>query len=108
MSKIHKQFATAIQHEIDVHLMDIYNISEMILDYYKEQPALTYWSEGKFITLSLRGKFFGFIPKGDIELLERVKDLTSLGWDNADRRIRLDRTSWNMKGEHLRKMIMEL
>lgn len=107
MSKIHKQFASAIQHEIDVHLMDIYNISEMILDYYKE-PALTYWSEGKFIALSLRGRLMGYIPKGDIELLERVKDLTSLGWDNADRRIRLDRTSWNMKGEHLRKMIMEL
>jgi hypothetical protein len=108
MSNIHKQFATAIQHEIDVHLMDIYNISEMILDYYKEQPALTYWSEGKFIALSFRGKLMGYIPKGDIELLERVKDLTSLGWDNADRRIRLDRTSWKMKGEHLRKMIMEL
>ena len=107
MSNIHKQFATAIQHKIDVHLMDIYNISEMILDYYKE-PTLTYWSEGKFIALSLRGRLMGYIPKGDIELLERVKDLTSLGWDNADRRIRLDRTSWNMKGEHLRKMIMEL
>ena len=107
MSKSHKRFETAIQHEIDVYFMDIYNISEMILDYYKE-PALTYWREGNFIALSLRGKVFGYIPRGDDELLERVKDLTSFGWDNADRRIRLDRTSWEMKGDHLRKMIMDL
>ncbi len=107
MSKLRKRFATAIQDKIDVRYMDVYNISEMILSFYLE-PVLTYWNVGKFIALSIGGKVIGYIPKGDDELLNRVKELTSLGWTNSDRRIRLDRTSWKMKGDHLRKMIMEL
>ena len=88
-------------------MMDVYNISGMILDYYKE-PALTYWSEGNFTAITTRSKLIGYIPKGDIELLHRVKELMSLGWDNSKRQIPLDRTSWNMKREHLRNMIMSL
>ena len=107
MSTLRKNIISAIEQAIDVPLMDVYNISEMILDYYKED-TFTYWGDGKFTAISARGKLIGFLPKGDIELLNRVKELINLGWDNSNRRIRLDRTSWNMKGEHLRNMIMSL
>ena len=107
MSNLRKEIISVIEQAIDVPLMDVYNISGMILDYYKE-PALTYWSEGKFTAITTRSKLIGYIPKGDPELLNRVKELISLGWCNSDRRIPLDRTSWNMKKEHLRNMIMDL
>jgi hypothetical protein len=107
MSNLRKEIISVIEQAIDVPLMDVYNISGMILDYYKE-PALTYWSEGKFTAITTRSKLIGYIPKADPELLNRVKELISLGWDNSDRRIPLDRTSWNMKKEHLRNMIMDL
>ena len=107
MSNLRKEIISVIEQSIDCHMMDVYNISGMILDYYKE-PALTYWSEGNFTAITTRSKLIGYIPKGDIELLYRVKELMSLGWDNSKRQIPLDRTSWNMKKEHLRNMIMSL
>ena len=107
MSNLRKEIISVIEQAIDCHMMDVYNISGMILDYYKE-PALTYWSEGNFTAITTRSKLIGYIPKGDIELLHRVKELMSLGWDNSDHRIPLDRTSWNMKKEHLRNMIRSL
>jgi hypothetical protein len=107
MSKLRKEIISVINQAIDVHNMDVYNISGMILEYHKED-TFTYWGDGKFTAVSTRGKLIGYIPKGDPELLNRVKELISLGWDNLYHRIRLDRTSWSMKGEHIRRMIMEL
>ena len=107
MSNLRKEIISVIEQAIDVPLMDVYNISGMILDYYKE-PALTYWSEGKFTAITTRSKLIGYIPKADPELLNRVKELISLGWDNSDHRIRLDKTSWSMKHDHIRNMIMDL
>lgn len=107
MSTLLKNFVSAIEQAIDVPLMDVYNISGMILEYYKDD-TFTYWSDGKFTAISARGKLIGYLPKGDIELLNRVKELINLGWDNSNRRIPLDRTSWNMKREYLRNMIMSL
>ena len=107
MSKLHKDIISVIKQAIDVPDMDTYNISGMILDYHKED-TFTYWGEAKFTAVYARGKLIGYIPKGDIELLNRVRELINLGWDNSNRQIPLDRTSWNMKKEHLRNMIMEL
>ena len=107
MSTLRKDIISVIKQAIDVHDMDVYNISGMILEYHKED-TFTYWGDGKFIAISARGKLIGYLPKGDIELLNRVKELINLGWDNSNRRIPLDRTSWNMKREHLRNMIMSL
>ncbi len=107
MSKLRKDIISVIEQAIDVPAMDTYNISGMILEYHKED-TFTYWGDGKFTAISARGKLIGYLPKGDIELLNRVKELINLGWDNSNRQIPLDRTSWNMKGEHLRNMIMSL
>ena len=107
MSTIQKEIISIIEQAIDVPDMDVYNITEMILEYHKED-TFTYWSDGKFTAISARGKLFGYLPKGDPELLNRVIELINLGWDNSDRKIPLDRTSWNMKKEHLRNMIMSL
>ncbi len=114
MSKLRKEIISVIQQAINVPDMDVYggpwvlqNISGMILEYYKDD-TFTYWPDGKFTAISARGKLIGYLPKGDIELLNRVKELINLGWDNSTRQIPLDRTSWNMKGEHLRNMIMSL
>jgi len=106
-SKLRQEITSIIQTGIDRKNMDVYNISEMIFEFYKE-PVLTYWQEGRFVALSVGGRLLGYIPRRDDELLERVKELTSLGWCNSDRRIPLDRTSWNMQYEHIRRMIMEL
>ncbi len=106
-SKLRQEITSIIQTGIDRKNMDVYNISEMILEFYKE-PVLTYWGDSRFIALSVGGRLLGYIPRRDNELLDRVKELTSLGWDNSDRRIPLDRTSWNMQHEHIRRMIMEL
>jgi hypothetical protein len=107
MSKLRNEIISVINQAIDVPLMDVYNISGMILEYHKED-TFTYWSEGNFTAITTRSKLIGYIPKGDIELLNRVKELINLGWDNSYRQIPLDRTSWSMKGEHIRRMIMEL
>jgi len=107
MSTLRKEIISVIEQAIDVPLMDVYNISGMILEYHKED-TFTYWGDGKFTAISARGKLIGYLPKGDPELLNRVKELINLGWDNSNRRIPLDRTSWNMKREYLRNMIMSL
>ena len=107
MSTLRKEIISVIEQAIDVPLMDVYNISGMILEYHKED-TFTYWGDGKFTAISARGKLIGYLPKGDVELLNRVKELINLGWDNSNRRIPLDRTSWNMKREYLRNMIMSL
>jgi hypothetical protein len=106
-SKLRQEIISVINQAIDVPDMDVYNISGMILDYHKED-TFTYWGDAKFTAISARGKLIGYIPKGDIELLNRVRELINLGWGNSDRRIPLDRTSWNMQHEHIRRMIMEL
>jgi hypothetical protein len=107
MSKLRKEIISVIEQAIDVPYMDTYNISGMILEYNKED-TFTYWGNGKFTAISARGKMIGYLPKGDLELLNRVRELINLGWDNSKRQIPLDRTSWYMKKEHLRNMIMEL
>ena len=107
MSTLRKEIISVINQAIDVPDMDVYNISGMILEYHKED-TFTYWGDGKFTAISARGKLIGYLPKGDPELLNRVRELINLGWDNSKRQIPLDRTSWNMKGEHLRNMIMSL
>ena len=107
MSKLRNEIISVIEQCIDCHMMDVYNISGMILEYYKED-TFTYWGDSKFTAVSTRGKLIGYIPKGDPALLNRVRELINLGWDNSNRQIPLDRTSWNMKKEHLRNMIMSL
>lgn len=108
MSQLLKENLKPIEESIDVHFMDVKNISKMILEYKKEDVFFSCWSEGKFIAMSSMGKVVGYLPKGDDELFERVKELISLGWRNKNRQIPLDRTSWNMKGDVIRKKIMEL
>lgn len=107
MSRLLKAHLNTIEKEIDVRFMDVKNISKMILEYTKEE-TFTYWGDGKFTAISGKGKIIGYIPKGDTELLNRVRELINLGWDNSNRQIPLDRTSWNMKGDVIRKKIMEL
>lgn len=108
-STLKKTLTADINDAIDVALMDTPNITNMIIDYAKHD-TFTYWAAEKFfIQFWGHGKIIGFLPKDDNELIERVRELVNVcGWTNENKSIRLDITSWKMKREHIRNMIMSL
>ncbi len=108
-SILKKNIQSEIKSAIDGPLMDSSNISSMILDYAKHDN-LTYKDCGdNFLHIYSLGKSIGYIPKGDIELLERIKELVNLcGWSNSNKSIRLDKTSWKLQHNAIRNKIMSL
>jgi hypothetical protein len=99
-----------IQRAIDVPMMDVKNISNLILEGYVRDDRLTYWRSNKgFYNISIGRKDIGVIPDDDQELLERVRVLVNYyGWENADKSVRLDLSSWRNKREAIRNKIFSL
>jgi hypothetical protein len=106
MSIIKLTISTDLSHAIDVPMMDVDNISKLILEYNKELFSYhTTISHPKYYTIYSNNKKLGYIPNNDSELLQRVEELVEMGWNNSNRRIRLDITSWRMKGTAIRYAI---
>jgi hypothetical protein len=109
MSK--QSILSQIQSAIDVPMMDVKNISNLILEGYVRNDRLTYWRGGYrgYYNISIGRKDIGFIPDDDPELLERVRELVNYsGWENADKSVRLDISSWKNKRESIRNKIFSL
>ena len=108
MSK--QSILSEIKSAIDVPMMDVKNISNLILEEYVREDRLTYWSRYPgFYTISVGGKQIGYIPSDDSELIERVRELVNYrGWENADKSVRLDITSWKMKRQAIKNKIFSL
>jgi len=108
-SILKKTLSNDIKDAIDVDLMDVTNISNMILDYSKTDTFTCWASDKNFIQFSGHGKTIGFLPKDDKELIQRVRELVNeCGWSNNDKSIRLDRTSWKLQHDFIRNKIMSL
>lgn len=108
MSTIKQTILKEIQSAIDVPMMDVKNISNLILDDYVRENRLTYWkSYPGFYAISVGG-VLGYIPDDDSELFERVRELVNLGWTNKDRSIRLDISSWRTQRQAIRAKIFSL
>jgi hypothetical protein len=106
MSIIKLTISTDLSRSIDVPLMDVKNISKLILEYNKEMFSYhTTISHPKYYTIYSNNKKIGYIPSDDSELLHRVEELVEMGWTNSNRRIPLDITSWRMKGTAIRYAI---
>ena len=106
MSIIKLTISTDLSHAIDVPMMDVDNISKLILEFNKELFSYhTTISHPKYYTIYSNNKKLGYIPSNDSELLQRVEELVGMGWNNSDRRIPLDITSWKMRGEAIRNVI---
>jgi hypothetical protein len=108
MSK--QSILSQIQSAIDVPMMDVKNISNLILEGYVRDDRLTYWRNGRdFYVVSIGRNNIGFIPDDDPELLERVRELVNYrGWENSDKCVRLDISSWKNKREAIRNKIFSL
>jgi hypothetical protein len=106
MSIIKLTISTDLSHAIDVPLMDVKNISKLILEFNKEKFSFhTTISHPSYYTIYSNNKKIGYIPSNDSELLQRVEELVEMGWNNSDRRIPLDITSWKMRGAAIRNVI---
>ena len=100
-----------IQSAIDVPMMDVKNISNLILEGYVRDDRLTYWRGNYrgYYNISIGRKDIGFIPDDDPELLERVRELVNYyGWENADKSVRLDITSWKVQRQAIKNKIFSL
>jgi hypothetical protein len=109
--KMSKQsILSEIQSAIDVPMMDVKNISNLILEEYVRDDRLTYWRNGRdFYVVSIGRNNIGFIPDDDPELLEHVRELVNYrGWENADKSVRLDMTSWRVQRQAIRNKIFSL
>ena len=74
MSIIKLTISTDLSRSIDVHMMDVGNISNLILEEYVRDDRLTYWRSYRgFYNISIGRSDIGYIPDDDPELLERVR-----------------------------------
>ncbi len=109
MSK--QSILSEIQSAIDVPMMDVKNISNLILEGYVRDDRLTYWRGcyRGYYNISIGRKDIGFIPDDDPDLLERVRELVNYsGWENADKSVRLDISSWRVQRQAIRNKIFSL
>ena len=107
MSILKQTILTELNEALDVPLMDVMNVSNIIFNEYIKEEVFMYWRwrEG-FFTIYTGGKQMGFIPDNDPELLDRVRELVNLGWDNSNKNVRLDITSWKTQGSTIRNIIL--
>ena len=110
MTSIKQTILSNVQQSISVPMMDVNNISNIIVDYVNEE-RLTYWKgeHRGFYNIAIGSKNIGFIPDNDEELLNRIKELVNYtGWDNSNRQVRLDISSWRNKGKAIRTKIFDV
>jgi hypothetical protein len=107
-SEIKKNILNEIKNAIDVPMMDVENISKLIFENYICDFGPTYHSCGNGFYYIYYKDFKGYIPDNDPELLSRIKELIKLGWTNANRKIRLDISSWKTKRQAIRNAIFNL
>jgi hypothetical protein len=104
-----RKYSEIIQSSIDVDLMDTVNVANLITNYADEQVFMYHTFNDNFYAIYHRTKLLGYIPTQDQELLDRVRDLVNIfGWNNTDRSIRLDMSSWRLQSKVLRHKIMSL
>ena len=110
MTTVKQSILKDIQSAIDVHMMDVDNISNLILEEYVRDDRLTYWRSYRgFYNISIGRGDIGYIPDDDPELLERVRELVNYnGWTNADKSVRLDISSWRTQRQAIRAKIFSL
>lgn len=110
MFTVKQSILNELKSAIDVPMMDVKNISNLILEEYVRNDRLTYWrSIPGFYTVSIGRKDIGFIPDDDPDLLERVRELVNYsGWTNENRSVRLDITSWKVQRNAIRDKIFSI